>query len=376
MAADLGPVDRFDDARSASAAGTSTNAKRSSTRTLRTASPSRPAAAGDRVDEVGDLEALRAAAVDDQLGLRLGAVARDVRLGVAARGAPTTGAGATWAPSVHGAIVVLAWRSIASSSRFWRGSTKVIARPERPDAAGAADAVHVDVGRGRDVVVDDVRDRRRCRGRGRRRRWRRASARGRSLKEIITPSREPWLMSPCSALTSMPLSRSVRKSWSQRIFVRTKTIACSGRSASQHPHERVGLVAWPDLERELLDRVDRQRRRLDLHGDRVVAGSGRRGGGSRRGIVAENSAVWRPPGVRPKDPLDVLEEAEVEHLVGLVEHDDSGTTCSISEWREMRSSTRPTVPTTICPPSRSWACWVRIGAPPKTATTSMPLRAP
>jgi hypothetical protein len=32
------------------------------------------------------------------------------------------------------------------------------------------------------------------------------------LKEIITPSREPWLMSPWSALTFIPLSRSVRYS--------------------------------------------------------------------------------------------------------------------------------------------------------------------
>ena len=42
----------------------------------------------------------------------------------------------------------------------------------------------------------------------------------------------------------------------------------------------------------------------------------------------------------------------------------------------MRSSTRPTVPTTMCPPARSCDCWVRIGAPPKTATTSTPLRSP
>ena len=40
----------------------------------------------------------------------------------------------------------------------------------------------------------------------------------------------------------------------------------------------------------------------------------------------------------------------------------------------MRSSTRPTVPTTMCPPAFSCACCVRIGAPPKTATTSAPLR--
>ena len=46
------------------------------------------------------------------------------------------------------------------------------------------------------------------------------------------------------------------------------------------------------------------------------------------------------------------------------------------EWREMRSLTRPTVPTTMWPPARNWACWVRIGAPPNTATTSTPLRLP
>ena len=39
-------------------------------------------------------------------------------------------------------------------------------------------------------------------------------------------------MSPCSAFTFMPRSRRRRYSWSQRIFVRTKTIAWSGRSAS------------------------------------------------------------------------------------------------------------------------------------------------
>ena len=50
--------------------------------------------------------------------------------------------------------------------------------------------------------------------------------------------------------------------------------------------------------------------------------------------------------------------------------------CSISEWREIRSLTRPTVPTTTWPPARSCACWERIGAPPNTATTSTPLRRP
>ena len=41
----------------------------------------------------------------------------------------------------------------------------------------------------------------------------------------------------------------------------------------------------------------------------------------RGGRVAENSTVWRSVGRGAEDRLDVLGEAHVEHLVGLVEHD-------------------------------------------------------
>ena len=63
--------------------------------------------------------------------------------------------------------------------------------------------------------------------------------------------------------------------------------------------------------------------------------------------------------------------SQVEHLVGLVEHHEA-------DVREdqlvpvLRSMTRPTVPTTTWPPCLSWATWLRIGAPPNTATTWMP----
>ena len=40
-----------------------------------------------------------------------------------------------------------------------------------------------------------------------------------------------------------------------------------------------------------------------------------------RGMVAENSSVRRSGRRRVEDELEVLAEAEVEHLVGLVEHD-------------------------------------------------------
>ena len=53
----------------------------------------------------------------------------------------------------------------------------------------------------------------------------------RSLNWIITPSRWPWLMSPCSAFTRSPRSASWRSSRAAPIFVRQKMIACSGSSA-------------------------------------------------------------------------------------------------------------------------------------------------
>jgi hypothetical protein len=40
------------------------------------------------------------------------------------------------------------------------------------------------------------------------------------------------------------------------------------------------------------------------------------------------------------------------------------------------SITRPTVPTTTWPPWRRNDAWSRIGAPPKIATTSIPLGSP
>ena len=90
-------------------------------------------------------------------------------------------------------------------------------------------------------------------------------------------------------------------------------------------------------------------------------------------MVALNSAVWRLFGVMVR-----IRSTSSRKPRSSISSASSRTTkrqlCRISEARWMRSSTRPTVPTTICPPSRSWACWERIGAPPKTATTSTPLR--
>ena len=63
------------------------------------------------------------------------------------------------------------------------------------------------------------------------------------LNAIITPSREPWLMSPCSARTFIPRFLSVWNSDSVRIFVRAKTIAWSGFSDSS-TRASASFLSW------------------------------------------------------------------------------------------------------------------------------------
>ena len=62
--------------------------------------------------------------------------------------------------------------------------------------------------------------------------------------------------------------------------------------------------------------------------------------------------VCRSSGVRPDQLLDVGEEAEVEHLVGLVEHEHLDV-AEIEVTLLARSSSRPGVPTTTSTPARS-----------------------
>ena len=77
------------------------------------------------------------------------------------------------------------------------------------------------------------------------------------------------------------------------------------------------------------------------------------GGPARRpapGMVAENSIVWRRGGGHRQQLLDVGQEAQVEHLVGLVE-DDALDVRERSRWPCLaRSISRPGVPTTISTP--------------------------
>ena len=91
---------------------------------------------------------------------------------------------------------------------------------------------------------------------------------------------------------------------------------------AQHLYEHLRLVPGAHRQLELLDRVDRERRRLHVDEAGVIQvavrqladGSGHRGG-EQRGLATSRR--------EREDSLDVLQKAEVEHLVGLVEHDEA-----------------------------------------------------
>ena len=93
------------------------------------------------------------------------------------------------------------------------------------------------------------------------------------------------------------------------------------------------------------------------------------------GIVAENSIDCRVSGIcrRIRSMSGRKPRSSISSASSSTRKRQSESTI---ERREIRSRTRPTVPTTTWPPARSCACWERMGAPPNTATTSMPLRAP
>ena len=149
-----------------------------------------------------------------------------------------------------------------------------------------------------------------------------SSGRRPSLNEIITPSRAPWVMSPWIALTFIPRSRSVRYSCSVRTLVRTNTIAWSGRSALS---TSTSLSAFSRARTSSANCSTVSTVRVaacTLHGHRVVQvligeapDLGRHRRREQRGLAARRG--------QRQDPLDVLEEAEVEHLIGLVEHDEA-----------------------------------------------------
>ena len=119
------------------------------------------------------------------------------------------------------------------------------------------------------------------------------------LKAIITPSREPWDMSPCSVFTRRPLSPSRRARRSTPILVRAKMIAWVGDSALITSASLSGLSlsltsTWNCATVSIVSVAA-----FTL----IVTGSYMRFSASfliSGGIVAENRQVWRPEGQRPR----------------------------------------------------------------------------
>ena len=130
-------------------------------------------------------------------------------------------------------------------------------------------------------------------------------------------------MSPCSALTSRPLSFSVFSSFEAPILVRQKMIACSGSSVFSSSTRRAAFSLAGTSTKACGDRVDGQRLRRDADRRRVVHVALGELLDRRRHRRREERRL-APARAHPQDLLDVLDEAEVEHLVGLVEDDVAG----------------------------------------------------
>ena len=144
-----------------------------------------------------------------------------------------------------------------------------------------------------------------------------------SLKAIITPSRAPWLMSPCRALTSRPFSLSVLSSRDGADFGAAEDDRLLGFLRLQQLDQARRLLLRRDLDEGLLDRVDGQLLRRDPDRRRVVHVALGEPLDRRRHRRREERRL-APARAHPQDLLDVLDEAEVEHLVGLVEDHVAG----------------------------------------------------
>ena len=138
-----------------------------------------------------------------------------------------------------------------------------------PDAAGAADAVHVDVGRGRDVEVDDVRDRRDVQPAG-------GDVGGDEDRHAAALEGDHHAVA--RALAHVAVQRLDVHALGRERAVELVAADLGAREDDrlvgplglEHARERLGLLLRLGLEVELLDGVDRQRRGLDLDRHRVV----------------------------------------------------------------------------------------------------------
>src|SRR5512146_446910 len=126
-----------------------------------------------------------------------------------------------------------------------------------------------------------------------------------SRKRRITRSRCSCVSPPCSAAARYPCAASDSDNWSTSPRVRQKTIADAGSSMSSTRHLAGGGLLP-----------------MDLHAHRViqVALGDRRDARRDRRREERRLALLRQ---RVEDRLQILGKSHVEHLIGLVEHDEA-----------------------------------------------------
>ena len=160
--------------------------------------------------------------------------------------------------------------------------------------------------------------------------------------------RASWPRLPCSSTVGTPLRLSWRASALAPCLVRVKTMRAA-RRAGQVDEDRQPVVAR-DVQDVVGHRRHRRLRRVGLVGhrvgqepldqdvDRLVQGRGEQQPLAARGVCVEQTAYGG-------------EEAEVGHVVGLVEHRDLDAASEQWPW-PIRSSSRPGQATTMSTPRR------------------------
>ena len=137
-------------------------------------------------------------------------------------------------------------------------------------------------------------------------------------------SRAPWPRSPCTAADGEAALGEVVGHLCRGALGAAEDHGQAAALGLQDARQHLDLVHRVRAEDVLLDCLDGLRRRRRGRPRGCASAGACSGGPARRsapGMVAENSMVWRPAGISAHDPLDVGQEAQVEHLVGLVEHE-------------------------------------------------------
>ena len=230
-----------------------------------------------------------------------------------------------------------------------RQSTNVTATPV-PGPAGPADPVQVGLLVFGALVVDHVRDVVDVDARARPRRWRPARRPCRSGTRAARAPAAPWPRSPCTAAAAKPRVGSAPATWSPAAWSGRKPWSGRGpRPAAPGPaprscpgggcgtrDARCRGVLW--LVVLLGADVRRPVQVAPGQGDDL----GRHGGGEQHCLPLA--------GDEPQDPLDVGQEAEVEHPVRLVEHERAHAG-QVEVTLAGQVSSLPGVPTTTSTPA-------------------------